>query len=47
MPELDQPFGRRRWDPLTEAETSTATEATSSADGDDAPAKPAQSDVAD
>lgn len=47
MPELDQPFGRRRWDPLAEAETSTATEAIPSDDGEDAPAMPTQTDFAD
>lgn len=47
MPELDQPFGRRRWDPLAEMETLTATEATPSAGGEDVPAMPVQTDLAD
>lgn len=46
MPKLDQPFGRRRWDPLAEIETLAATEATPSA-GDEVPDIPVQADLAD
>ncbi|HZM83859.1 MAG TPA: hypothetical protein VFC19_49715 [Candidatus Limnocylindrales bacterium] len=46
MPELDQPFGQRRWDPPAEIETLTATKATPSV-GDDVPDIPVQADLAD
>ena len=37
MPELDQPFGRHRWDPLAEIEALVAKdEPTAAADGQDA-----------
>ncbi|HEX6683270.1 MAG TPA: hypothetical protein VF062_10765 [Candidatus Limnocylindrales bacterium] len=47
MPDLDQPFGRRRWDPLAEIETLAATEATPSAGGEDVPAMLVQTDLKD
>jgi hypothetical protein len=47
MPELDQPFGRHRWDPLAEIETLMTTDVTAATSDEDMPAIPAQADVTD
>jgi hypothetical protein len=38
MPELDEPFGRHRWDPLADIEALAAKDATPAPSGEDVPA---------
>jgi hypothetical protein len=48
MPEVDEPFGRRRWDPLTKAEqplTNTVASATSNGQDTPDPSAPPSSDT--
>lgn len=41
-PELDQPFGQHRWDPLVDIEALTAKEATATSGGESVPVPPEQ-----